>query len=214
MKRVIQINTIRALLTLGLLLAGAGMLRAQYVVSDKYDLWFEDTGEEVTTRKAEWCTEDWQDLRNGGTVRISGGTVYVYQNGYSILYGKEINLLYNGYYRVRRGDTWYLCDPEGDTVDGIYGNQILYYPWGYVSVERSSGYWDVYHCSGRKLDFYSDESPVIFSNGCWGVRHGRKWYAYDCDGDQIDGVYGDSLTLLNDGRWKCVNGSYVSYVTP
>lgn len=194
--------------------SASASLRAQYVVSDKYDLWFEDTGYEVTTRKPEWCTEDYQDLRNGCTVRINSRRVYIYRNGYSILYGDEINLLYNGYYRVRRSGTWYLCDADGDTVDGIYGKDILYYPWGYVAVQRSSGYWDVFHCSGLKLDFYSDESPYIYRDGSWGVRHGSYWYAYDSDGRQIDGVYGNSLTLLSDGRWKCVRGSYVAYVEP
>lgn len=200
--------------TLLIALMASASMNAQYVVSDKYDLWFEDSGNEVTTRKPEWCTENYQDLRNGCTVRINSNRVYIYYNGSSFLYGDEINLLYNGYYRVKRSGTWYLADPDGDLVSGIYGEQIYYYPWGYVTVQRSSGYWDVYHCSGRKLDFYSDESPLIYSNGCWGVRHGKYWYAYDEDGNQISGVYGDQMTLLNDGRWKCVRGSYVSYVEP
>lgn len=195
-------------------LMASASAHAQYVVSDKYDLWFEDTDNEVTTRKPEWCTEDYQDLRNGCTVRIHSNHVYIYCNGSSILYGDEINLLYNGYYRVKRSGTWYLSDPNGELVSGIYGRHIYYYPWGYVTVQRGAGYWDVYHCSGRKLDFYSDESPVIFSNGCWGVKHGQYWYAYDEDGRQISGVYGDQLTLLNNGRWKCVRGSYVDYVEP
>lgn len=189
-------------------------MNAQYIVSDKYKLWFEDTDNEITTRKPEWCTEDYQDLRNGCYVRINSNRVYIYYNGSSFLYGDEINLLYNGYYRVKRNGTWYLADPDGDLVSGIYGKDLLYYPWGYVSVQRSAGYWDVYHCSGRKLDFYSDESPLIYSNGCWGVRHGNYWYAYDQDGDQISGVYGDELVLLNDGRWKCIRGSYVTYADP
>ena len=202
------------ILTLLIALLASASMNAQYIVSDKYDLWFEDSGNEVTTRKPEWCTENYQDLRNGCTVRINSNRVYIYYNGNSFLYGDEINLLYNGYYRVKRSGTWYLADPDGDLVSGIYGKQIYYYPWGYVSVQRSSGYWDVYHSSGRKLDFYSDESPLIYSNGCWGVRHGKYWYAYDEDGNQISGVYGDQMTLLNDGRWKCVRGSYVSYVEP
>ncbi|MBQ3354796.1 MAG: hypothetical protein IJL04_01495 [Bacteroidales bacterium] len=202
------------LFTLLIALLASASMNAQYVVSDKYDLWFEDSGNEVTTRKPEWCTENYQDLRNGCTVRINSNRVYIYYNGSSFLYGDEINLLYNGYYRVKRSGTWYLADPDGDLVSGIYGEHIYYYPWGYVTVQRSSGYWDVYHCSGRKLDFYSDESPLIYSNGCWGVRHGKYWYAYDEDGNQISGVYGDQMTLLNDGRWKCVRGSYVSYVEP
>lgn len=201
----------RFLLCLFALMACTAM-NAQYVVSDKYTLWFEDSGNEVITRKPVWCEEDYQDLWNGATVRVNGRRFYIYRDGYSILYGDEIRLLYNGYYCVKRSGTWYLADPDGDLVDGIYGKEILYYPWGYVSVQRSSGYWDVYHCSGRKVDFYSDESPYIYWNGCWGVIHGKYIYIYDSDGDQIDGVYGDNITLLNDGRWKCVRGNYVSYI--
>ncbi len=195
-----------------LLLMACMSMQAQYVVSDKYDLWFEDTDHEVTTRKAEYCTEHYQDLRNGCQVRLSGRTVYIYRNGYSILYGDEINLLYNGYYRVRRGNTWYLADEDGDLVNGIYGKTIYYFPFGYVTFQRSSGYWDIYHCSGRKVECYSNESPFIFWNGCFLIKQGRYWYAVNDDGDKIDGVYGDEVQLLNDGRWKCVRGSYVSYI--
>jgi hypothetical protein len=193
------------------LMACMGM-QAQYVVSDKYDLWFEDSDHEMTTRKAEYCTEHYQDLRNGCQVRLSGRKVYIYRNGYSILYGDEINLLYNGYYRVRRGNTWYLADEDGDLVNGIYGKTIYYFPFGYVTFQRSSGYWDIYHCSGRKVECYSNESPFLFWNGCFLIKQGTYWYAVDPDGDKIDGVYGDEVQLLNDGRWKCVRGSYVSYI--
>ena len=187
-------------------------LCAQYVVSDKYDLWFEDSGYELTTRKAVFCVEDYQDLWNGCHVRIKSGRIYIYRGGSSILYGDEINLLYNGYYRVKRSNTWYLADEDGDLVEGIYGKDILYYPWGYVAVQRSAGYWDVYHCSGKKVDFYSEEIPLIFRNGCWMIKQGTYWYACDEDGDKIDGVYGDDIWLLNDNSWKCRRGSYISYV--
>lgn len=203
----------RILLSLTTLLA-CTLLQAQYVVSDKYDLWFEDTDYEMTTRKPEFCTEDWQDLRNGCYVRVRSNRVYIYRDGSSILYGDEINVLYNGYYRVQRNGTWYLADPDGDLVSGIYGKDLLYYPWGYVAVLRSAGYWDVYHCSGRKLDFYSYESPLIYGNGCWGVRHSSYWYIYDSDGDQVNGAYGDSIVLTSNGQWKCTRGSYITYVDP
>ncbi len=188
------------------------VMQAQYVVNDRYDLWFEDSGYEVTTRKAVACVDNYQDLWNGCYVRTSGRTIYVYRNGSSILYGDEINLLYNGYYRVRRSNTWYLADEDGDLVSGIYGEQILYMPFGYVTVERSSGYWDIYHCSGRKLDCYSREAPYIFRNGYFLIKQGSYWYAVDDSGDKLDGVYGDDVSLLNDGRWKCVRGSYVTYI--
>ena len=202
----------KKLYTILLALVASVTLQAQYVVSDKYDLWFEDTGHEVTTRKAVGCNEDYQDLWNGCYVRLSGRTTYVYRNGYSILYGDEISLLYNGYYKVRRGGTWYIADEDGDLISGIYGKEILYYPWGYVTVLRSSGYWDIYHCNGSKVECYSQETPYMFYNGCFLVKQGRYWYAVDDTGRKIDGVYGDEVSLLNNGRWKCVRGSYVTYI--
>lgn len=187
-------------------------LQAQYVVNDKYDLWFEDTGYEVTTRKSIRCTDNYQDLWNGCVVRLSGSRTYIYRNNSSILYGDEINLLYNGYYRVKRGNTWYLADEDGDLVDGIYGKDIYYFPFGYVTFQRSSGYWDIYHCSGRKVECYSESSPMMVRNGYFLIKQGKYWYAVDTDGDKVDGVYGDEVTLLNNGRWKCVRGSYVTYI--
>ena len=175
-------------------------------------MWFEDSGYEVTTRKAVFCTDNYQDLWNGCYVKTSGRTIYIYRGSSSILYGDEINVLYNGYYRVRRGNTWYLADEDGDLVSGIYGKEILYYPFGYVTVQRSSGYWDIYHCSGRKLETYSYEIPAMFGNGCFCVKQGKWWYAVDQDGDKISGVYGDDIFLLNNGTWKCIRGSYVTYV--
>ena len=115
-------------------------------------------------------------------------------------------------YRVRRGNTWYIADEDGDLVDGIYGRDIFYFPFGYVTLQRSSGYWDIYHCSGRKVECYSEEAPLMFRNGCFLIKQGRYWYAVDADGDKMDGVYGDSVILLNDGRWKCIRGSYVTYI--
>ena len=186
--------------------------QAQYVVNDKYDLWFEDSGHEVTTRKSVFCTDNYQDLWNGCYVKKSGRTTYVYRGSSSILYGDEINLLYNGYYRVKRSGTWYLADENGDLVSGIYGKDIYYFPFGYVTLQRGSGYWDIYHCSGRKVECYSQESPYMFWNGCFLIKQGKYWYACNQDGDKIDGVYGDDVSLLNDGRWKCVRGSYVTYI--
>ena len=106
----------RNIWTLLVALTASLTMSAQYVVSDKYRLWFEDSGHEVTTRKAVWCTEDYQDLWNGCMVKTSGQRIYIYRNNSSILYGDQINLLYNGYYRVRRGNTWYLADEDGDLV--------------------------------------------------------------------------------------------------
>ena len=187
-------------------------MSAQYVVSDKYDLWFEDTGHEVTTRKSVGCFDNYQDLWNGCYVKTSGRTIYIYRGGSSILYGEQINLLYNGYYRVRKGNTWHLADENGNLVSGIYGKDLYYYPFGYVAVQRNAGYWDIYHCSGRKVECYSNESPYIFWNGYFLIKQGTYWYAVDDDGNKIDGVYGDQVTLLNDGSWKCVRGSYVKYI--
>ena len=79
-------------------------IRAQYVVSDKYDLWFEDSGYEVTTRKSVACYENYQDLWNGCTVRLSGSKTYIYRGGSSILYGDEIILLNDGRWKCIRGN--------------------------------------------------------------------------------------------------------------
>lgn len=202
----------RKLLTLLVAVMASMSIQAQYVVSDKYDVWFEDTGHDMTTRKSIACEEDYQDLWNGCYVRISGKRIYIYRNGSSILYGDEINLLYNGYYRVRRGKTWYLADSDGDLVDGIYGSCIYYYPFGYVTLQRSSGYWDIYHSSGSKVECYSDEAPLMFWNGYFLIKHGKYWYAVDTRGNQLDGVYGDEVILLDNGGWKCIRGSYVTYI--
>ena len=93
----------RYLLALIVALTASLTMQAQYVVSDKYDLWFEDTDYEMTTRKPEYCTEHYQDLRNGCQVRLSGRRVYIYRNGYSILYGDQITLLNNGTWKCIRG---------------------------------------------------------------------------------------------------------------
>lgn len=207
-----NVMNMKKLLLAAVMMACLTATQAQYVVSDNYNLHFENTGHEVITRKPVACTENYQDLWNGCYVRTSARTVYIYRNNSSILYGDEINLLYNGYYRVRRGNTWYLADKNGDLVNGIYGKGIYYFPYGYVTIQRSSGSWDIYHSSGRKVECYSNESPFIFWNGCFLIKQGRYWYAVDENGDKIDGVYGDTVTLLENGRWKCVRGNYVSYI--
>lgn len=113
-------------------------MQAQYVVSDKYNLHFEDTGHEVTTRKSVACTDNYQDLWNGCYVKTSGRTTYIYRNNSSILYGDEINLLYNGYYRVRRGKYWYAVDEDGDKIDGVYGDSVTLLDNGHWKCVRGS----------------------------------------------------------------------------
>ena len=186
-------------------------LHAQYVYNSNYDVWFEGTTGELATRKVEWCTEDYQDLWNGNHVRRYNGRIYVKNGSSTVVYGDEIGLLYNGCYKVKQGSNWYLFDADGDKVGGVYGEEILYYPFNYVACKKSSGVWYVYRCNGEKLSFYSDVSPWICSNECWIVQQGSKQYGIDQNGDKISGVYGDDVSLVN-GRWKCVNGNYVRYV--
>ena len=186
-------------------------MQAQYSYNSNYDVWFEGTDSEMATRKIVWCNEDYQDLWNGCNVRLTNGRVYV-KNGYStVVYGEEIGLLYNGYYKVKSGSTWYLYDAEGDKVSGVYGEQLLYYPFNYVTCKKGSNLWYVYRCDGEKLSFYSEENPRICSNECWIVKQGSKWYGIGRDGYKISGVYGDQVSLIN-GKWKCVNNGYVRYV--
>lgn len=195
-------------------IAFAGYLaaQAQYAYNSNYTVWFEGTEDEMATRKTVWCTENYQDLWNGCHVRISnGGRVYVKDGSSTVVYGNEIGLLYNGYYKVRNGNTWYLYDAEGSKVSGVYGSEILYYPFNYVACEKGRNLWYIYRCNGEKLGFYSDVSPWICSNECWIVQQGSKQYGIDRNGDKISGVYGDDVSLVN-GRWNCVNGTSVRYI--
>lgn len=186
-------------------------MQAQYAVSDKYDVWFEGTDGETYTRKAVKCTDDFQDLWNGYHVRLTNGKVYV-KNGYStVVYGDEVSLLYNGCYKVRQGNMWYLYDADGDKVSGVYGEDIRYYPFNYVACQKGSNLWYIYRCNGEKLSFYSDVCPWICSNECWIVQQGSMQYGIGRDGYKVSGVYGDDVSMVN-GRWKCVNNGYVRYV--
>ena len=186
-------------------------IQAQYAYNSNYDVWFEGTDSEMTTRKTVWCEENYQDLWNGNYVRITNGRVYVKDGSSTVVYGDEIGLLYNGCYKVKQGSNWYLFDADGDRVSGVYGEEILYYPFNYVACKKGRNLWYVYRCNGEKLNFYSDVSPWICSNECWIVQQGSKQYGIDRNGDKISGVYGDDVSLVN-GRWKCVNGNYVRYV--
>lgn len=187
-------------------------MQAQYTYNSNYTVWFEDTDNEIATRKTVWCEENYQDLWNGCYVKISnGGRVYVYSGNSIVVYGDEIGLMYNGYYSVKNGSTWYLYDENGDIVSGVYGEELLYYPFNYVTCQKGRNLWYVYRCDGEKLSFYSEENPRICSNECWIVKQGSKWYGIGRDGHKISGVYGDQVTM-NNGRWKCVNGSNVRFV--
>ena len=199
------------LYTFVLALMTCATMSAQYAYNDHYNVWFEGTDSEMATRKTVWCTENYQDLWNGNYVRITNGRVYVKDGSSTVVYGDEIGLLYNGCYKVRNGNTWYLYDADGDKVGGVYGEEILYYPFNYVACKKGRNLWYVYRCNGEKLSFYSDVSPWICSNECWIVQQGSKQYGIDPNGDKISGVYGDDVSLVN-GRWKCVNGSYVRYI--
>lgn len=201
----------KRMMTWMMVLMASLTMQAQYVVSDKYNLWFEGTDNEVTTRKTVWCEEDYQDLWNGCYVRLTNGRVYVKNGSSTVVYGDEIGLMYNGYYSVRSGRTWYLYDADGYKVGGVYGEELLYYPFNYVACKKGSNLWYVYRCNGEKLSFYSDVSPWICSNECWIVQQGSKQYGIGRDGYKVSGVYGDQVTM-NNGRWKCVNGSNVRFI--
>ena len=186
-------------------------MQAQYVYNSNYRVWFEGTDNEMTTRKTVWCEEDYQDLWNGCYVRLANNRVYVKDGSSTVVYGDQIGLLYNGCYKVKNGNTWYLYDRNGDKVSGVYGEEILYYPFNYVACKKGQDLWYVYRCNGEKLSFYSNVSPWICSNECWIVQQGSKQYGIGRDGYKVSGVYGDDVSM-NNGRWKCVNGSNVRYI--
>lgn len=192
------------------MMASMGM-SAQYTYNSSYDVWFEGTDDEMTTRKAVACDEDYKDLWNGCYVRLTNGRVYV-KDGYStVVYGDEIRLLYNGYYKVRFDKTWYLYDSEGDKVGGVYGEEICYYPFNYVACKKGRNLWYIYRCDGEKLGFYSEVSPWICSNEYWVVQQGGRQYGIGSDGYKQSGAYGDDVSMVN-GKWKCVTGRSVRYV--
>ena len=186
-------------------------MQAQYAYNSNYDVWFEGTDNEMTTRKIVWCEEDYQDLWNGCYVRLTNNRIYVKDGSSTVVYGDQIGLLYNGCYKVKNGNTWYLYDRNGDKVSGVYGEEILYYPFNYVACKKGQDLWYVYRCNGEKLSFYSNVSPWICSNECWIVQQGSKQYGIGRDGYKVSGVYGDDVSM-NNGRWKCVNGSNVRYI--
>ena len=177
--------------TLVLALVACMSLQAQYAYNSNYRVWFEGTDSEMATRKTVWCEEDYQDLWNGCYVRLTNGRVYVKNGSSTVVYGDEIGLLYNGCYTVKYGNTWYLYDEDGDKVGGVYGEEILYYPFNYVACKKGRNLWYIYRCNGEKLSFYSDVSPWICSNECWIVQQGDKQYGIGRDGYKISGVYGD-----------------------
>lgn len=186
-------------------------MQAQYAYNSNYRVWFEGTDSEMATRKTVWCEEDYQDLWNGCYVHLTNGRVYVKDGSSTVVYGDEIGLLYNGCYTVKYGNTWYLYDADGDKVGGVYGEEILYYPFNYVACKKGRNLWYVYRCNGEKLSFYSEVSPWICSNECWIVQQGSKQYGIDQNGNKISGVYGDDVSFVN-GRWKCINNGYIRYV--
>lgn len=201
----------RNVLILVVALMASLTMNAQYVYNSNYDVWFEGTSTETYTRKITWAEEDYQDLWNGCYVRLINGKVYVKNGSSTVLYGDQVGLLYNGCYKVKQGSTWYVFDENGQKVGGVYGEEILYYPFNYVACKKGSNLWYVYRCNGEKMSFYSDVSPWICSNEYWIVQQGSKQYGVDRNGYKCSGVYGDDVSMIN-GKWKCVNGSSVRYI--
>ena len=96
------------LLALFVALTASLTMSAQYVVSDKYNLWFEDSGHEVTTRKLVWCTEDYQDLWNGCHVRLYNGRIHI-KNGNSTVSTKTA---------IRSAESMVMTSHSLTTADG------------------------------------------------------------------------------------------------
>ena len=184
-------------------------MSAQHRASRKYHVWFEDTPNELYTRNMVNCQEEGQELWNGCWVRVRNGYIYIYNGDEKILYGDEVSLFYNGYYRVKRAGNYYLFTAEGEKVNGVFGEDIRYYPWNYFAVKKGSGFWYVYHADGTRLSFFSEAEPLICYNGCWIYQRGNTQYAADQKGDKISGVYGDEVSLMNSGRWKCIRNGQV-----
>ena len=90
------------------------------------------------------CVQDWQELWNGCHVRLKVGRVYVYDRDDRVLWGDEIVLLPNGFYKVRNGSFWHVYTYNGDRLGNVWGDFVELMPNG------------LFHCSRAGLSLYYD----------------------------------------------------------
>lgn len=209
---IIEIMRQRFLLSalVALLMATACPAQAQTYREDGYDFFY-DYEHRIVRRSIVACTYDNQDLWNGDYVRIINGSVYIYRNGYRILYGSSIWLTHTGHYIVERGNYQYLYDEDGDYWT-VSGNDINILWNGVYSVQRGDS-WYLYTADGNRLGYvYSLESFKIYWNGYYCLYRGGYYYLADESGDLISGSYSDTEpSLLDNGTWRVHRGNY-SYV--
>ena len=94
-----------------------------------------------------------QQLWNGCHVRHSVGRVSVYNHhGDRILWGDEVILLWDGYYKVRSGSFWRVYNPLGELIANIWGDIVDLLDDGLFRCYRAGiyHYYDIY---GRERIF-------------------------------------------------------------
>ena len=100
------------------------------------------------------CASDWQRLWNGCHVRLKGGKVYVYErDGDRVVYGDEIILLPNGYYKVRKGADWRIYERDGHWTS-IHGSRIVSL-WNGCYTVLVGDVWRVFEEDGDRLSIWS-----------------------------------------------------------
>lgn len=102
-------------------------------------------------RNAIHCDKEWQILWNGCHVRLLtiGKIAICEKDGDRILQADEIYLLPNGYYKIRNGSFWYICEADGDRISNIWGDKIDIMEGGIYRCYRG-GNWHYYDSAGNE----------------------------------------------------------------
>ena len=102
-------------------------------------------------RNAVHCNKDWQILWNGYHVRVLtiGKIAICEKDGDRILQADEVYLLPNGYYKIRNGSFWYICEADGDRIFDLWGDAVEMMPDGMFRCLRA-GVWRYYDAYGNE----------------------------------------------------------------
>ena len=102
-------------------------------------------------RNAVHCNKDWQILWNGYHVRVLtiGKIAICEKDGDRILQADEVYLLPNGYYKIRNGSFWYICEADGDRIFDLWGDAVEMMEGGMFRCLRA-GVWHNYDAYGNE----------------------------------------------------------------
>lgn len=156
----------------------------------------------VVVRRAVEVRYDYQDLWNGDYGRDINGTIYIYRNGDRITYGDRVWLMFNGSYIIKRGDTEYLLDSDGDRT-GVHGDEINLF-WNGIAHVRRGDYYYLYTRDGSRMGYvYSDEDFELNWDGTYIYHSGGYWRIADREGSYITNSYSEEPPkLLDSGNYR------------